>query len=372
MLSVLALSTASTGCDQVVQIAAGRDATCARLRSGQVRCWGENPYGKLGAGDVDNDHLVPRLVARLHDAVHVAVGREHACAVRAGGAVACWGYNYERELGEGTQHNRSEPVEAHGVAGAVEVGAGGGFTCARLESGRVRCWGSNAYGLLGDGTDDARAQPVDVAGLDGATRIAVHALGGHVCAQRRVERDVVCWGASGDGELGRLENRAWAAPAPVSNPFLDAVEIVVGAAHSCARRSAGNVACWGANERGQLGDGTTDRQVEPTPVVGLADAVEVAAGAFHTCARRRAGGVVCWGANEHGQLGRAPDDRFHTRPEPVAGLDDAVELALGEAHTCARRRTGAVVCWGANEHGQLGDGTRRERAAPAAVVGLPR
>ena len=85
------------------------------------------------------------------------------------------------------------------------------------------------------------------------------------------------------------------------------------------------------------------------------------------------GAVVCWGANRAGALG---DGSATARPSPVAvlGLTDAVGLSLGEAFTCARRASGAVVCWGDNELGQLGDGSRNARAAPSlalAVFGLP-
>src|SRR5262245_30743784 len=117
-----ALAWIACGCaPQIVQLAAGRDASCARLRSGEVRCWGENPYGKLGAGGADRDHLTARAVVGLSDAVHVAVGQEHACAVRATGAVVCWGANQDRELGDGTQHPSQEPVAVRGLTGALAV-----------------------------------------------------------------------------------------------------------------------------------------------------------------------------------------------------------------------------------------------------------
>ena len=104
-------------------------------------------------------------------------------------------------------------------------------------------------------------------------------------------------------------------------------------------------------------------------VAGLADAVELAVGRGHVCVRRARGTVTCWGANDQGQTGVASPGHV-LRPVDVAGLADVVELALGDAHTCARRSDGTVWCWGANESGQLGDGTYLTRDIPRPVQGL--
>ncbi len=111
--------------------------------------------------------------------------------------------------------------------------------------------------------------------------------------------------------------------------------------------------------RGQLGDGTTNSLVEPEVRVGVAwlrGATALAASDAHTCALRTDGAVACWGYNEFGQLG---DGTTTDRPTPVvvAGLTGATALAAGSAHTCALLGDGTVACWGANEYGQLGDGT---------------
>ena len=134
------------------------------------------------------------------------------------------------------------------------------------------------------------------------------ACGAYACARRR-DGSVVCWGRNEHAQLG-------------------------------------DVVCWGENDAGQLGDGTqATRALVPAPVVGLTDAVELAIGSNHSCARRSTGEVVCWGENYFGQLGDGTTTRRFT-PEPVVGLDMAVEVAAGFAHSCARRATGEVFCWG--------------------------
>ena len=119
--------------------------------------------------------------------------------------------------------------------------------------------------------------------------------------------------------------------------------------------------CWGDNEAGQLGDGTTDSRAAPAPVAGVTDAVWIAVGPSFACAVRRGGSVVCWGSNRHGQLGVGT---FLDRPTPAAveGLSDVVEVGASlefdatdrEGFACARRAGGDVWCWGDNRNLQLG------------------
>ncbi|MEX2620727.1 MAG: hypothetical protein WD250_10970, partial [Egibacteraceae bacterium] len=148
-----------------------------------------------------------------------------------------------------------------------------------------------------------------------------------------------------------------------------------GAAHTCALREGGAVACWGANSRKQLGDGTTahrlEHRLEPADAVeGLTDAVAVAAGAGHTCALREGGAVACWGANHFGQAGDGPIISLEERSGLAVTevLAEATAVGAGFDHSCAVREGGAVACWGNNGAGQLGDGSTGGRYTPTPVV----
>jgi alpha-tubulin suppressor-like RCC1 family protein len=146
--------------------------------------------------------------------------------------------------------------------------------------------------------------------------------------------------------------------------------ISAGSSHSCALQANGRVMCWGGNLYGQVGNGTTSTAVvSPVAVAVLSDAVAISAGNQHGCALQTSGAVVCWGYNGLGGLGNGTTTRA-VSPVAVTGLNDAVVVSAGEFHTCALKASGNVVCWGANQFGQLGDDSVENKYTPAAVAVL--
>jgi alpha-tubulin suppressor-like RCC1 family protein len=186
-----------------------------------------------------------------------------------------------------------------------------------------------------------------------------------------------CWGANEHGQLGdgTLVDR----PSPVTVVSLGGiVEAALGYEHGCALKTDGSVWCWGDNAYGQLGDGTrASRPTATAAVIGITTAAHLAAWLEHTCAVLKDGSVWCWGRNNVGQLG---DGTTTDRPTPVrAGtIANAVEITAGgeatpssESHTCARGSDGSVYCWGDNSFGELGDSSTTTRTTPTHVQGLP-
>ena len=148
-----------------------------------------------------------------------------------------------------------------------------------------------------------------------------------------------------------------------------------GLLYSCALLSTGAVKCWGANDYGQLGDGSianATARTTPVAVSGLSSGVSaISTGYYHSCALLSTGAVKCWGNNTYGQLGDNSQTQRLT-PVDVSGLSSGVTaISAGYWHTCALLSTGAVKCWGQNTYGQLGDNSQTQRLTPVAVSGIP-
>lgn len=359
----------------------GGEHNCA-LQGAQLVCWGNNQRGQLGIGNRD-DSRTPVPVA-IGPVKAVALGEHHSCALRAEGSVACWGRNARGEIGRALPTFSSQPLDVPGIGPATAIAAGRQHACALLASGKVSCWGANHSAQLGRPPSDVGEAPAEVPDLPPARE--VFAGGANTCA-RLVSGELRCWGANESGQLGLADRAPHPTPTLVgagedfvsfaltnndragsTNPDFSRL-----ASYMCGVRRSGVVLCWGNNYTGQLGDGTRDNRPEPTPVFGIDDALEVAAGDLHACALRRKGVVSCWGRNEFGAVGDGTMGPSTVRAQPVTplGVEDAVGLALGRAHSCVRLRNGAVSCWGVNNFGQLGDGSTLLRAAPVATNGFP-
>ena len=247
----------------VVQISAANNHTCALTMAGAVKCWGINGAGQLGDGNLPIASSTPVNVSGLSSGVvQITTGFAHTCALTTAGSVKCWGLNSVGQLGDGTNVNRSTPVDVAGLgSGVVQISAGSNHTCVLLTAGGVKCWGDNVSGSLGDGTTTSRSTPVDVVGLGGVDQISAGDL--HTCAL--TSGAAKCWGNNGSFQLGFITvNQNQLTPADV--PGLGGiVQISPAFRHTCALTAGGSVKCWGADNFGQRGDGTTGSG-SPTPV----------------------------------------------------------------------------------------------------------
>lgn len=343
----------------VAALATGWSHACARLQSGEIKCWGDGRFGQLGNGvPVQRPTAVGVAGLNVGTTTAISTAEHHSCAVTAAGAAVCWGSNRSRELGDGTRMPHAAPAEVVGLGADVRmIATGGSHSCAVTSGGGALCWGWNATGQLGDGSRTDRAAPVSVMNM-GANAAAL-ALGEvHSCALT-VDGGVRCWGDNSVGQLGSgmtIPDR----PMPVQVAGLESgvVAISSGPFHSCALTGEGGVKCWGQNAAGMLGDGTTNNHTAPVSVVGLADAIAIGAGEQQTCALTRTGAVKCWG---NGQL----------TPAVVPGMPSGITaIAVGGTHACVLTMAGGLECWGSNYFGQLGDGTTIDRPLPVDVDGL--
>ena len=407
------------------------DYTCGVTKAGpasgpgQVWCWGYNGFGQLGNNTTTNSNVPVAVSGLPAGAVQVATGPGHACAALTDGSVWCWGLGKDGQLGNNNTKNKKSPVQAVGLVGAMAVGAGTSHSCALLASGGMMCWGNNASGQLGNGTTDSSDVPVPVGPLAGTVQQI--ALGGdHTCALiGNPQSEVECWGDDQRGDLGdgNMQEPPVTSPEAVfglagsaaSGQGVVPTAIGAGNAHSCSFVLTGQLYCWGANLKGEVGDGTKEDRDVPTLVLGItpgtqqisegsgggcaltsglgvkcwggfdgndfvvqqsAEAVAalpggvaaVSAGAIDGCAVSTSGSLQCWGGNERGEVGNGTTDPQPT-PVGVSGLSSGVGfVSEGDTVTCATKgKKVNLLCWGANDRGQLGDDTTTDRSVPVSI-----
>jgi alpha-tubulin suppressor-like RCC1 family protein len=325
------------------ELAAGGGHTCA-TSSGPVYCWGWGQSGQLGDGGNLNVSGTPVAVPDSHGLIDLDAGGEHTCGRNAAGKVKCWGYDRWGQIGNGPAGSIGA-VEAIGVSDAVQVAAGDQHSCALIEGGSIMCWGLSNHGQVGTGQFDyASDVPVAVTVVPDALSIAAGSH--HTCAIVGLGQ-VQCWGRNHKGQLGSAPVADPGVATAVTVPGVEfAVALAAGAAHTCALLVGGSVTCWGDNTYGQLG------------ATEVSDAVEISSGDQHVCVRHGNGSMSCWGYNGEGQLADGDAPNHSLTAVPVLGIDSADLISLGAVHSCARVSAEPVnfKCWGRGNFGQLGDG----------------
>src|SRR5262249_25213169 len=209
-----------------------------------------------------------------------------------------------------------------------------------------------------------QAQQFTAAGVGGATAVDLGAF--FSCALIQ-DGSVRCWGSNDSGQLGDGTTTNSSTPVTVVG-LTGAAAVTGGGFHTCARFPDGTLQCWGRNDNTQLGDPSIGFQSStPVRINGITRATAVTAGGFHTCTLPGDGTVQCWGQNTFGQLGVGTGDpgfltrdrfqgTFNPSPVTVNGITTATAVSAGGWHTCALLQDGTVRCWGDNTWGQLGDG----------------
>ena len=348
-------------------LGAGYSHTCTRKADGTLWCWGANDSGQLGNNTTGASSVPLQVMALGNQVAQVSLGDLYTCAIKVDKTLWCWGNNVAGQLGDGLTDNSLVPVQNTAIGNDVaEVSAGDLLTCARKGNGTVWCWGA---GYLGDGTYGQRTTPGQVTAL-GNTVAQVSTGGSSVCA-RKADGTLWCWGDNEFGIIGDGTTVERLTPVQVATLGNTVAEVSVGDVFACARKTDGNVWCWGTNDHGQLGDGSTSDHFTPAVIIGLGKpAIQISANGRHACALRNDNQLGCWGSNFNGEVG---DGTIIDRPLPekVSVLpNNVVEVSAGVNHTtCARMADGRVACWGLNSAGQLGDGTTVERRVPVQAIG---
>lgn len=373
--------------------------TCATTDQGALWCWGDNSFGQLGNGSTmfsSTPVLASQMPALVDD---FAVSVAHTCVI-SNGDVWCVGQNTSGQLGNGTSTKSITPTRVSSLPfPAVQISATWNLTCALLTDQSVWCWGMVPHGSNGGSYE---LTPIKVTLLNPARQVYVVAY--RYCIVY-VTGNVECVGINSNSEVSGAQS------------ITNALQIAQGYDFVCALTSVNAVKCWGANDMGQLGDGSTTPSSHPVNVTGLDSGVQSIYASWHSaCALLTDKTLKCWGykaAQDPAVLWK-PDfytvptpltmstysltsfspfcatdasgainclgylrgeDNFSAVPTNTIGLQSGVvDLTIGEdpqsgGGSIACARTGQTVkCWGNNRHGQVGDGSGRDQSAPTPII----
>jgi alpha-tubulin suppressor-like RCC1 family protein len=335
-------------------LGAGGDHAAMVRMDGTLWAWGRNNSGQVGDGTT-TDRNLPTRIGLQTDWFEVWTGTYHTLAMKIDGSLWAWGSNaYFGQLGDGTTTDRHAPVLVTSTYFS-SLSVGYAFNIAVKGDGTLWAWGSNTAGQLGDGTNTNRMIPTQIGTANDWRHVA--AGDNHAVAIKQ-DGSLWAWGANNEGQLGYDVAPPYnyrAHPTQVGSDT-DWITIAAGNAHTVAVKQDGSLWAWGANNEGQLGNGTKTSLPYPTRIGLDNDWLLISAGYVHTVAVKQDGSLWAWGYNPDGRLG---DGTTETRLEPTRIVTDNVWVAIstGDFNTFALDIFGGLWAWGYNVYGDLGDGT---------------
>ncbi len=353
----------------LVRISAGSLRTCVATATGTAYCWGNVAFEPPAM--FDSVLVLPGVRFKA-----ISAGLYHVCGIAFSGAGYCLGSNGMGQLGNGTTTGSEEtPVPVQGGLVFSTISAGGWHSCGLTPEGNAYCWGAGREGRLGNGAGSDSPSPVPVAG-----GLQFKALSTGLRNTCGIANDgaAYCWG----GILGSGLERGGTDPPDAFVPLrlggkLTFSAISVGADFGCGLGVDSAAYCWGVNEDGELGNGSnkdsiTDHELLAVRVAGGHAFASLSAGlGRHACGLSATGEAHCWGWNEDGELGNGTKASSNV-PVAVAGGLRFASISVGHFHTCAVSIDGAIYCWGAAETGWgMGTGQAIGSARPVPVRKTP-
>ena len=338
-----------------VAITAGTHHACGIRSNGELLCWGDNSTKQLGRGEDNSVSLDPnpQRVNETGPWRAVSAGLSHTCAIKSDESLWCWGNNYKGAVGNGELPNTSQrkthaqplPIGINNKKWRA-LAAGMDHTCAIDSDDTLWCWGSNIYGQLGNNTTQSLSEPTAI----GLTLIDTVTAGTyHTCAFNR-EGTMYCWGYNASGQLGNGQVMPDATqPVQIAKNKTDWQSVFAGSDRSCAIDTTQTLWCWGHNDPVEFNTGSTTSTAAPGVVIDIKypkdnsgwSSVALGAPLSKACGVKR-GERRCW---ENGSWSAAD------------GATSWGQVAAGSFHFCAIQSGGALLCWGLNFIGQLGNST---------------
>ncbi|PST48912.1 hypothetical protein COO72_05230 [Bifidobacterium callitrichos] len=348
------------------QVGAGADYSLAIGDDGNTYAWGDNNYGQLGDDSTDSSH-VPVKVTMPKDGVHftqVNAGDNYSLAIGDDGNTYAWGYNHYGQLGDDSTDERHTPVTVHMPTGVtVKPGIQTPDDTSNPSAGTSNFPTSSR---LSDRMSNLVKNVTATAGTtsrtpDKTVRFKQVSAGKTHSLAIDAEGNAWAWGSNYSGKLGNGSTTNSNTPVQVKMPDgVKFTQVSAGGSYSLAIGDDGNTYAWGSNGYGQLGDDTTDRSNVPVPVKMPKEGVhftQVSAGSDHSLAVGDDGNTYAWGFNDRGQLGNNSTNESHV-PVMVKAPDGVkfTQVSAGDNHSLAIGDDGNTYVWGGNGSGQLGSG----------------
>jgi alpha-tubulin suppressor-like RCC1 family protein len=321
--------------------------------NGSLFCWGNNRYGILA-----NDTIVfspnPVKVGNYSDWQEISAGYMHSCALR-NKVLYCWGHNSGGRLGNGVVINSKTPQAVYGNRAFDKYSGGSSHFCATSE-GNLYCWGYNSKGHFGYSGFIAHKIPflIDNSGL------WTHVEASYARTCGIYSGKIYCWG-------NNSELFSWNVCESLSD--WGAVSLGEDATNNdillCSIRN-NDLYCLGKNQYGQVGDGTILDREEMTKISDNLNWDQVSVGIYgnYTCGIAE-GELYCWGQNNAGQLGTGSTTNIQS-PVKITENTNWLQVSTGNNHTCGIAG-GELFCWGSNSGGKIGDGTTISRYLPTKI-----
>ena len=351
-------------------VSGGSYFTCGIRMDGRRNCWGSNGIeGRLGDGATIS-RSVPTPIEPRSPWKYVTHGHSHICGIKTDDTLWCWGANEYGQLGNNTTSPSYVPVQVTGGGSWRSVSATGQyFTCGVKTDNTGWCWGRSGNGYLGNGTGVDSPVPYEI---DSAMAWKIIETGNvHACGIQTNDR-LYCWGSRSNGRIGNggLTTGGTLVPIVIGTDTWQSIS--AGGSHTCGIKMDGTAWCWGAQQYGRLGNGSTSAGDQTTPLAisggGTWKTLQVALGG-HSCAIKSDDTLWCWGYNVEGQVGNGSVSATGVATPVQIGTDSWKSTALGNAHSCGIKTNDTLWCWGANGLGRLGNGTTAQQTSPIAVSG---